>query len=89
MNFFVATLVSLAFIGGALVGTVAARSTGHASRPMPVVLPVVCAQQLQRCESELLKLRGDCMADQVSMRELEGCPGYEAFSLRCLEGGVP
>lgn len=45
-----------------------------------------CAATLAACQQQRRVLLESCVADQVSMREIEVCPGFAEFMTACREG---
>jgi hypothetical protein len=86
MKFFVATLGMVGFVASALVfeavfpGSPAKASEFHRTGTQH------CEARTLACRRDLLRLREECMADQVSMRELEFCPGFAEFAEECRIG---
>jgi hypothetical protein len=87
MKFFVAILGIVGFAASALVfdAVFPPESAAKASEVQQTGTPHCEARNLS-CRRELMRLREECMADQVSMRELEFCPGFAEFAEGCRAG---
>lgn len=50
--------------------------------------PLPCEDSTpETCEKKLFACQMSCIADQTTLREIEGCPGFDAFYEQCLGGG--
>jgi len=79
MKLFLGILSVVLFMFGMICGTIIEREYGSFRKPVPVVMSVVCAQQLRRCEEAVSALQVKLMANQMSIYD-QDCPLFNEFS---------
>jgi len=70
MRFLISTLLCLLF---------------GCSLPSKSVPLVSCEERFEQCQADFFQLISQCVADQVSMGQLEQCSKFDSFVQECLE----
>jgi hypothetical protein len=83
MKFFVATMGMVGFVAVALICEAVLPERPAEASEFQRTGTLHCEARNLACRRDLLRLQEECLADQVSMRELECCPGFVEFAEEC------